>query len=62
MARRGGRSLSARRAALGRQSDGTAICSFAFTRDADGNILTSEREEGWWWGGGTRMLCGWVLS
>jgi hypothetical protein len=29
-----------------RRSDGTAICSFAFTRDADGNILTSQREDG----------------
>jgi hypothetical protein len=27
-------------------SDGTAICSFAFTRDANGNILTSHREDG----------------
>ena len=27
-----------------RKSDGTAICSFAFTRDANGNIARSLRE------------------
>jgi hypothetical protein len=30
-----------------RRSGGSAICSFAFTGDANGNILPSEREDGW---------------
>jgi YD repeat-containing protein len=32
-----------------RKSDGSAICSFAFSRDANGNILTSQREDGSCW-------------
>jgi len=32
-----------------RKSDGTAVCSFAFTRDPNGNILTSAREDGSCW-------------
>jgi RHS repeat-associated protein len=41
--------LSGHRLGIDRKSNGTAICSFAFTRDANGNILTSLREDDSCW-------------